>query len=53
MAYTIEEAIVKETGKTFDEIRAMSDIELYDFIEDIRQNGYDNGFDEAKMPIFY
>ena len=47
MKYTIEEAIVKETGKTFDEIRAMSNVELYDFIEEIREEAYSKGYDDA------
>ena len=44
---TIEEAIVIETGKTFDEIRAMSNVELYAFIEDIREEAFNEGHDEA------
>ena len=40
---TIEESIVEETGKTFDEIRAMSNIELYNFIEDIRHEAFEIG----------
>lgn len=52
MRYTIEEAIVRETGKTFEEIRAMSNVELYDFIEEIREQGFSNGMDAANMPSF-
>jgi ribosomal protein L29 len=44
---TIEEAIVRETGKTFEEIRAMSDVELYAFIENIREEAFNEGYDEA------
>ena len=44
---TIEDRIVKETGKTFDEIRAMSNIELYDFIEEIKEEAYSQGYDDA------
>ena len=47
MKYTIEEAIVRETGKTFDEIRAMSNIELYNFIEEILEEAYSKGYDDA------
>ena len=44
---TIEEAIVKETGKTFDEIREMSNAELYQFIENIQLEAWNDGYDAA------
>ena len=42
-----EEKIVRETGRTFDEIRAMSNVELYYFIEGIRNAAYADGWDDA------
>ncbi len=50
MIYTIEKAIVRETGKTFEEIRAMSNTELYDFIEEIREKAFSDGMEAANMP---
>ena len=41
---TIEELIIKKTGKTFDEIRAMSNDELYDFIENIIGKAFKMGY---------
>lgn len=49
---TIQKSIFIETGKTFDEIRAMSDVELYDFIEDVREKAWSDGYDTANMPSF-
>ena len=48
---TIEELIVKETGKTFDEIRAMSNVELYAFIDDIRLEAWSEGYEERENYI--
>ena len=49
---TIEKSIFLETGKTFEEIRIMSNVELYDFIEEIREKAWSDGYDAANMPSF-